>query len=72
MEIEAKLRKVGNSAAIIIPKEVLEKQNLEVDDKVKVIIMPKKTLGQVLWGNGKFKKSADELKKELKELKWVD
>ena len=72
MEIEAEIRKVGNSAAILIPKEVMDKQNLAVEDKVKVIILPKKTLGQVLWGRGKFREPADKLKRELKKLKWVD
>lgn len=72
MEIEAEIRKVGNSAAILIPKEVLEKQKLAIEDKIKVIILPKQTLGQALWGKGKFHESADKLKRDLKKLKWID
>ena len=71
MEIEAEIRKVGNSAAVLIPKEVLEKERLKFKERVRIIVLPKKTLGQVLWGKKEFKKSADELKREVKkELNW--
>ena len=71
MEILTKLRKVGNSAAVIIPKAVLEKEGLNFKDKVSIIILPRKTLGQVLWNKKSFKRSADELKRLVKrELRW--
>ncbi len=71
METLSKIRELGNSAAVIIPKEKMKQANLEVGDKVRVVILPQKTLGQILREGKPFKKSADELKQLVKrELKW--
>ena len=70
MEIVTEVRKLGNSAAVILPKKVLEKEGIRFKDKIKVIVLPKKTLGQVLWDKKKLKTPTDKLMKELKELKW--
>lgn len=70
MEIITEVRKVGNSAAVIIPKNALEKEGIKLKDKVKIILLPKKTLGQALWGGKKFKGSTAKLMRGLKQLRW--
>ncbi len=71
MEMITKLRKVGNSAAVIIPKKILEKEGITLEEKLKVIVLPEKTLGQVLWKGKKFKTPTAKLMKELKKLEWA-
>ena len=40
IEYEGKLRNWGNSIGIVIPKEEVEKEKLEPNQKVKVLITP--------------------------------
>ncbi len=67
MEIETKLRKWGNSYGVLLPKEVVENQNLKEDSIVKINISPKKPDFRKLFGLCKFKKPMKEIIKEIKE-----
>lgn len=70
IERETKLKSWGNSIGIVIPKEDVIKENLHPDQKVKVMITPMKTLKvKDIFGKLKFKKSTEEMMKEIdKEL----
>lgn len=70
IERETKLRAWGNSIGVVIPKEDVIKENLHVDQKVKVLIIPVKTIRvKDIFGKLKFKKSTEEIMKEVdKEL----
>ena len=66
IERETKLRAWGNSIGLVIPKEDVIKENLQVDQKVKVIITP---VGAVkvkdIFGKLKLKKSTEDITKEV-------
>ena len=70
IERETKLRAWGNSIGVVIPKEDVIKENLHVDQTVKVLITPVKTIKvKDIFGQLKFKKSTEEIMKEVdKEL----
>ena len=68
IEHETRLRAWGNSIGIVIPKEDIKKEGLHLDQKVKVVITPVKTLKvKDIFGKLKLKKSAKELLKEVDE-----
>jgi len=70
IEYETKLRKWGNSIGLIIPKEDVKKEGLRDDESVRAIIIPKKMVKvKDIFGKLKFKKSTEEIMKEVdKEL----
>ena len=70
IERETKLRAWGNSIGLVIPKEDVKKEGLHVDQKVKVVITPVKTLKvKDIFGKLKLKINTKELLKEVdKEL----
>ena len=66
MEITAKTKKWGNSIGVIIPKEVIREQNIKADQEVTLTISKKPiTTGKDLWGTFKFKKSTEQLMREV-------
>ena len=66
MDIRAKIRKWGNSFGITIPKEAAEKMHIHEDQEI--IIEIKKTFSiKDAFGSHKFKKSTDEIMKEIDE-----
>ena len=66
MEIETKIRKWGNSYGLILPKNIVEDQNLTENDVVLVDVKPKKTDLSPIFGICKFKKSTKEIMKEIR------
>ena len=66
MEIETKIRKWGNSYGLILPKNIVENQNLNENDTVLVNVKPKKVDLSVIFGICKFKKSTNEIIKEIR------
>ncbi len=68
IEHETRLKAWGNSIGVVIPKEDVKKEGLHVDQKVKVVITPVKTLKvKDIFGKLKLKKSAKEILKEVDE-----
>lgn len=65
-EVEVITRKWGNSLGITIPKDVVEEEHLREDQKVVIEIKPVLDL-RPLRGLIKFKKSAQEIKDEMRE-----
>ena len=68
-EIKAITRKWGNSIAVVIPKELVERQRIKEDEEVTITIDKKRPKAGVLWGFGKdrLKKSAQQIKDELRK-----
>lgn len=64
-EIETITRKWGNSLGITIPKEIVEAEHLEENQKIRVEIKKKPTFHR-FFGILKTKKSAQELKDEMR------
>ena len=66
MEIKAKTKKWGNSIGVIIPKEIIRQQNIGPDQEVTILISSKPiTTGRDIWGTLKFKKSTEQLMREV-------
>ena len=67
-ELNAKVRKWGDSLAVIIPKEIAKKEKIGTNDNVHVKI-DKEMNFLDLFGivKGKIKKSAQQLKNESRE-----
>lgn len=64
-EVEVITRKWGNSLGITIPRDVVEEEHLREDQRVVVEIRPVVDL-RPLRGLGRFKKSAQEIKDEMR------
>ena len=50
MEIKATTRKWGNSIAVVIPKEIVEKQRIREDQEIVITVETKKPRAGVLFG----------------------
>ena len=67
MKTTAKAKQIGGSIGILIPKEIVEKERIHVNDTLKIEIEKTDDLSW-LWGRGKdIKKSTDEIMKEIDE-----
>jgi len=74
IECDTVTRKWGNSIGVTIPKDVLDKEHIKEDEKIKIIIIKpnqalKKTFGML---KGKWKKSTDEIKSDMKKELYND
>ena len=68
IEHETRLKAWGNSIGVVIPKEEIKKEGLHVDQKVKIIITPVKTLKvKDIFGKLKLGINTKELLKEVDE-----
>ena len=67
--IETRVKRWGNSFGVVIPREVVESENIREDEDVRLIIVKKsskvfkETFGI---GKGKLKKSGQEFKDEAR------
>lgn len=67
-ELNARVRKWGDSLAVIIPKEPAEREKLNVGDSVHVKIEKKIDFSDLFGiAKGKLKKTAQQLKDESRE-----
>lgn len=67
--MKTQIKKWGNSFGIIIPKDIIQGEELEENDEIEILIAKpsnalKETFGLM---KGKFKKSAQQMKDELRE-----
>lgn len=67
-EIECVTKQWGGSIGIVIPKEVVEQENIRPNQRIRVVVK-KIILAKDLWGLGPIKltKSAQEIKDELRK-----
>lgn len=66
-ETECIARKWGNSLGIIIPREIVEEENLSENESI-IIDIKKKHLAKEFFGLlAGWKRSTEELKKEMKK-----
>lgn len=74
MEIKAKTKKWGNSIGVLIPKEVIRRENIKPEQEIILTINKKPiTKGKDIWGTLKFKESTEKLMREIdKEFKVFD
>lgn len=66
MAIQVKIRKWGNSMGIVLPKIVIERENLKEDDKI-LINLVKEADFTKLFGSLKTKTTGQEFKDEIRK-----
>ncbi len=67
-ELNAKVRKWGDSLAVIIPKEIAVKEKIHIEDKIHLKIEKENDFLDLFGiAKGKLKKSAQQLKDESRE-----
>ena len=67
--IEARVKKWGNSFGVVIPIEVIEKEKIKEEDKIRLIVLKdsRKVLEETFgMGKGKIKKTGQQFKDELR------
>ncbi len=67
-ELDLIARKWGDSVAVIIPNEVVKKENIRLNEKLHVIVKKEVDLSDV-FGKWKTKKTAQQLKNEAR-VEW--
>ncbi len=70
IEAIAQVREWGRSVGIVIPKEVVIKERIKVGDNVKILINKKTNPLKETFGILKFKKTTDEILKEIDKEGW--
>ena len=66
MEIKAKTKKWGNSIGVLIPKEVVKEEKIRPNQEITLMISTKPiTKGRDIWGTMTFKKSTEQLMREV-------
>ena len=68
--IETKLKGWGRSIGVIVPKEAVIKEHLKEGDKVELIISKKTNALRETFGKLKFKRTTDDILKEVDEESW--
>lgn len=63
MEIEARTKKWGSSLGIVIPKDLVERENLKENQFIKILAVEtqKKTKVKDIFGKLKFKRPTQEI-----------
>ena len=72
IQSETRLKAWGNSIGVVIPKEMLQHENLSVNDEVEIIIKKKanplrEAFGRLKGVKARLNKTTDELLKEIDE-----
>lgn len=65
LQIKAKTKKLGNGIGVLLPKRLVERENIKPNQEVTLIINNKPiTKGKDIWGTFKFKESTEKLMRE--------
>ena len=70
IEIEARLKKWGNSFGVVIPMDKIKKEKLSEDDKIEILISKKRNPLRETFGALKFKRPIEEILKEGDKESW--
>jgi len=70
MKVGTRVRRIGNSLGIIIPKEEADKGKIKEGDVVEIELIRRIDLKE-MFGSVKFRKTAQELKDEMRR-EWGD
>jgi len=65
MKVSARIRRIGNSLGIIIPREQVDMGKIKEGDLVEVEVIRRINLKE-MFGSAKFRKTAQELKDEMR------
>jgi len=65
--VKAKARRWGNSIGLVIPSDIVEKENIRPGKEVEILIPKKTNVLKETFGTMKFKKTAQQMKDELRK-----
>ena len=66
METTSKIRKWGNSFGVLVPKDLIEKENFKLNEEVVVKLEKKRDISKV-FGILKTKRATEDLMREIRE-----
>ena len=72
MEVEAKVRKWGRSFGIVIPIDKIKQEGIKENETINILIAKKTNVLRETFGTMKFKKSTDEMMKEIDNELWPE
>jgi len=70
VEITAQVREWGRSIGVVIPKEAASKAHLNAGDRIRLLIMKNKNPLKETFGILKFKRSTEEILREVDKEAW--
>lgn len=70
LEVEAKVRKWGRSFGVVIPKDKVKKEGIKENETITLLIAKKTNVLKETFGTMKFKKSTDEMMREIDKELW--
>ena len=70
LEVEAKVRKWGRSFGVVIPKEKIREEGIKENETIKLFIAKRTNVLKETFGTFKFKKSTDEMMREIDKELW--
>lgn len=65
-EMEGKIKRWGNSFGVLIPTEIVKKENLKEGQKIGIILLKRSDVLKKTFGTLKLKKSTQKIKNELR------
>lgn len=70
IEIQSQVREWGRSIGVVIPKDAVVSEHLKAGDTVELLLLKKTNALKETFGTLKFKKTTDEILKEIKGESW--
>ena len=67
IEVKTKLRRWGNSFGVVVPQKVVDDSGFKEGEEIEILIETKSTDLRKLFGKHKFKKSTEDLMREIDE-----
>lgn len=68
IEARLKIKKWGNSLGVILPSDIVKKKKLKEGSTIEVLVSEGKNIDlEKIFGTFKFKKSAQQIKDEIRE-----
>lgn len=72
LEVEAKVRKWGRSFGVVIPKDKIKQEGIKENETIRLLIAKRTNVLRETFGTMKFKKSTDEMMREIDKELWEE
>lgn len=65
LETEVTIKKWGSSLGVLLPKKEAQKEGLKEGQRIRIRVLPKESPLKKMFGTLKFKKTTDQIMREL-------
>ena len=72
VECEVVARRWGHSLGVTLPRDIVDKERIKENQKIKIIVLNEDRTAQSLFGMMKFKRSAQQMKDEFRKELYND